>query len=82
MFFQDLVKDLKSETSGKLEQLLVALMTPIHEFYASEVHHALSGIGTNESTIIEVICTLSNAELHYVKVAYEKRKHILMYSFA
>lgn len=71
-FFKDLIKDLKSETSGKFEQLLVALMTPIHEFYASEIHHAISGIGTNESTLIEVLCSLSNAELHYIKAAYEK----------
>lgn len=72
LYGKDLISNLKSEVSGKFEQLIVALMTPIPELYAQEVKHALSGIGTDEDALIEVLCTLSNAELYYVKTAYEK----------
>lgn len=47
-------------------------MTPINEFLAKEVHHAISGIGTNEETLVEILCTASNSEIHCIKTAYEK----------
>lgn len=70
-----MLKDLKSETSGKFEDLLVALMTPLPDFYASELHHALSGIGTDESALIEVLCSLTNSEIYYIKMAYQARTY-------
>ena len=69
-----MIKDLKSETSGKFEDLLVALMTPLPEFYAQEIHEALAGIGTNENTLIEVLCSLSNSAINHVKQAYRACK--------
>lgn len=69
---QDLISDLKSELSGKFEDLIVALMTPTYDFLAKEIHHAVKGIGTNEETIIEIMCTASNAEINYIKMAYHK----------
>lgn len=68
------MSDLKSETTGKFEDLLVALMTPIPDFLAKELHHAVSGIGTKEETLVEIICTANNYEMKCIKAAYEKCK--------
>lgn len=66
------MKDLKSELSGKFEDVIVGLMTPLHEFLASEVKSALKGLGTDEDCLIEVLCTRSNAEIAAIKAAYQK----------
>ncbi|XP_045106704.1 uncharacterized protein LOC123501751 isoform X2 [Portunus trituberculatus] len=66
----DLVKDLKSELSGKFEEAILALMTPLPLYLAQEVHHAIQGIGTNERTLVEVLCTRDNQSLMAIKNAY------------
>ncbi|XP_064458302.1 annexin A4-like [Ornithodoros turicata] len=73
MHGRDLIKDLKSELSGKFEDVIIGLMTPMYEYLASEVRHAISGIGTNEDTLIEVLCTRSNAEINQIKYQYKQK---------
>ena len=71
MYGKDLIKDLKSELSGRLEDLIVALMTPLPQYYARELSNAVRGIGTDEDCLIEVFCTLSNHEIMTIRNAYQ-----------
>ena len=54
---RDLMKDLKSELHGHLEDGILALFTDPIEFDADELRKAMKGMGTNEDTLIEIIAS-------------------------
>lgn len=69
---KDLVTDLKKELSGDFEDLVMVLMEPYSQYDARFLRKAMEGVGTDESTIIEIICSRSNAQLAAIKDAYKK----------
>merc|ERR1712013_461303 len=72
MFGKDLIKMLKSELGGHFEDAILALFKTPTEFEAWCLHDAMSGAGTTESTLIEIMCSRSNEEIKAIKEMYKK----------
>ncbi|ESO88111.1 hypothetical protein LOTGIDRAFT_219490 [Lottia gigantea] len=69
---KDLVDDLKSELRGDLEEVTVGLMTPPRVYDARQLHYALSGAGTDETILIEIMATRNNDEIAEIKEKYKE----------
>jgi len=70
MFGKDLMNDLKSELSGNLEECLLAIMEPSVLYDAKCLRRAMRGAGTDEETLIDILCTRSNQEISAIKAEY------------
>lgn len=71
MYGKDLIKELKSELRGNFEDVMVALMTEPIEFQAKQLHKAISGLGTDENTLVEILGVHNNDEVVKIAQAYE-----------
>jgi annexin A7/11 len=69
-FNRDLIKDLKSELSGKFEDATLALfMSPV-DYDCWSLKKAMKGLGTNEDTLIEILATRTNNDINLIKKRY------------
>lgn len=71
---RDLIDDLKSELGGKFEDVIVGLMLSTNEYLCKQIHNAMDGMGTEESSLVEILCTKSNEEVKELTSAYEDSK--------
>ena len=68
---KDLVKQLKSELSGHFEDVVIGLFQSPAEFDATCLYKAMKGIGTDESTLTEIIGTRVNWQIKDMKDAFQ-----------
>ncbi|XP_019645183.1 PREDICTED: annexin A7-like isoform X2 [Branchiostoma belcheri] len=67
---KDLIDELKSELGGNFEKAILAMMQKPAVYDANCLRNAMKGAGTDESTLIEIMCTRKNDELTAIKEAY------------
>ncbi|KAM7451307.1 hypothetical protein ABFA07_000987 [Porites harrisoni] len=71
-YSKNLVEELKSELGGKFEDAIVALMSSPELNDANSLHEAISGLGTNEAILIEILASRSPEELQAIKLVYQQ----------
>ncbi|XP_029366193.1 annexin A3a [Echeneis naucrates] len=67
-----LLEDLKGDTDGNLQDLLVALITPPAAYDCHEVMKAMDGIGTDNSALIEIFASRSTQQIQALREVYLK----------
>uniref|UniRef100_A0A8P4PWP6 Annexin n=1 Tax=Dicentrarchus labrax TaxID=13489 RepID=A0A8P4PWP6_DICLA len=68
----DLITALKGALSGSLEALMLGLMKSTAQYDASELKASMKGLGTDEETLIEIVCSRNNEELAEIKKVYKE----------
>ncbi|KAG2470639.1 ANXA2 protein, partial [Polypterus senegalus] len=69
---KDMISALKSALSGPLESVILGLMKSTPQYDAYELKTSMKGLGTDEDTLIEVVCSRNNEELAEIKKVYKE----------
>ncbi|CAL8299232.1 unnamed protein product [Lota lota] len=69
---KDLETGLKKLLSGDLLSLMLALMMTPYQHEAYRLRQAMEGLGTNEETLMEIMCTRTAAQLKETSAAYSE----------
>ncbi|GMR44120.1 hypothetical protein PMAYCL1PPCAC_14315, partial [Pristionchus mayeri] len=72
---KDLVAELKRVLSGDTEKLVVALMMTPLEYDFEQLKMSMEGTGTDENTLVEIICSRTPDQLRALAAEYDKKKH-------
>ncbi|EPY77550.1 annexin A2 isoform 1 [Camelus ferus] len=65
-------KALKSALSGNLETVILGLLKTPAQYDASELKASMKGLGTDEDSLIEIICSRTNQELQEINRVYKE----------
>jgi hypothetical protein len=71
MYGKDLRAEVISETSGNFRSTLNALLMHPAQFEAHELRESVKGLGTDEATLIDILCSKANNEMIELKNAYQ-----------
>jgi len=77
MYGSSLKKAIKKETSGLFEFALLTILQCAQnpaKYFAKELHKAMKGMGTNDTTLIRIIVTRTEIDMQFIKAEYY-RKH-------
>ncbi|XP_008298523.1 annexin A2 isoform X2 [Stegastes partitus] len=69
---KDLAAALKKALSGDVEVLLLELLMPPVQYEAYRLQQAMAGLGTDEETLMEVLCTRSGPRLQEIRAVYKQ----------
>ncbi|XP_072304379.1 annexin A2 [Eucyclogobius newberryi] len=69
---KDLVAAVKKASSGDLETLLLELLMPPLQFEAHRLQMAMAGVGTDEESLLETLCTRTGPELREISNVYKQ----------
>ncbi|KAG8449838.1 hypothetical protein GDO86_016491, partial [Hymenochirus boettgeri] len=69
---QDLVVKIQKYLSGDLEKTIVGLLKTPASYDAQELQASMKGLGTDEATLSEILCTRSNEQLKEIQEIYRK----------
>uniref|UniRef100_A0AAY4E9H1 Annexin n=1 Tax=Denticeps clupeoides TaxID=299321 RepID=A0AAY4E9H1_9TELE len=72
---KDMISALKAALSGSLEAVILGLMKSTSQYDASEIRGSIKGLGTDEETLIEILCSRSSTELQEIKKVYREREY-------
>ena len=72
-FNRDLIKDLKSELRGKLEDAIVNLFKDPIEYDVDQLKKSMKGAGTDEDSLIEILCSRPNWYLAKIREKYKEK---------
>lgn len=75
---RDVCDDLRSELGGTFEKVIIALMMSSDQYECVQLNAAMEGAGTDESVLVEILCTKTNAEMKTLVEKYEESKCELM----
>ncbi|XP_074031460.1 annexin B9 isoform X2 [Leptinotarsa decemlineata] len=73
MFGEDLIDDLKSELGGHFEDVIMALLEEPVEYQVKELRNAISGMGTDDCTIVEILSVHNNEEVLQIANRYQEK---------
>ncbi|KAM3172397.1 hypothetical protein ACTXT7_014624 [Hymenolepis weldensis] len=71
-FGKDLKSHLRSELSGKFEDLVLLSIGTISEMLATSIYKSVKGAGTNEQLLIQAVIPYPNSVIRGVAPAYQK----------
>jgi len=71
LFGKDLIQELKGELSGNFEDVIISMFVDPATFDANELHKAMKGAGTSEGTLVEILCTRTNAQIVQIKERFK-----------
>ncbi|KAF7669188.1 hypothetical protein LDENG_00230750 [Lucifuga dentata] len=69
---KDMITALKNALSGSLETVILGLMKSTTQYDATEIRGSIKGLGTDEETLIEILCSRSKTELVEIKKVYKE----------
>ena len=71
--FGDLKSDVVEKTSGDLQDFMMALLGDRLDFEAQALMRAIKGLGTDEATLITILCTIAEEDILPLQMAFSSR---------